>query len=149
MILFDTSDAIEKDLIKQTPSFPAPDLQWIEDRFWIWIHYMATKIGRGELFEAIDHLSFLRSTVLGPLCLLEAGEQANGVRKIEFLAPERADELKQTLPEYRADSCFACTEKAVEIYKSLRNRIAYDQLNLNLRAEQISMQYLEEIKNRH
>ena len=148
VILFDKSDSIENNFIKDTPSFPKPDIQWIEDRFWIWIHYMVTKIGRGELLEAIDHLSFIRSTVLGPLSLLEAGEQPNGLRKIEFLSPIRAGELKQTIPEYSANSCFLCTERSIEMYKSLRISVEDNQLILNMRAEQISMQYLQEIKNR-
>lgn len=148
VILFDNSDSIEDDLFNSTPSFPKPDLQWIEDRFWTWIHYMATKIGRGELLEAINHLSFIRSAVLGPLSLLEAGEQPNGLRKIEFLAPARADQLKQTIPDYSANSCFLCTEKSIDMYKSLRTSIKYNQLTLNLKAEKVSMQYLQEIKNR-
>ncbi|MBI2206762.1 MAG: hypothetical protein HYU41_23240 [Candidatus Rokubacteria bacterium] len=48
-------------------------LQWIEDRFWVRMHYIAAKIARGELFEAIDGLVFVRSRVLGPLILSEAG----------------------------------------------------------------------------
>lgn len=148
VILFDRSDSIEDDVMKDTPSFPMPDMQWIEDRFWVWVHYMVTKIGRGELLEAIDHLSFLRSTVLGPLSLLETGEPPNGVRKVEFLAPARAEELKQTIPEYSVDSCFLCTERAIEMYKSLRTGIEYNQLILSHRAEQSSMQYLQEIKRR-
>lgn len=148
VILFDKSNSIKNNFIKDTPSFPKPDLQWIEDRFWVWVHYMVTKIGRGELLEAINHLSFLRATVLGPLSLLEAGEQPNGLRKIEFLSPARTDELKQTIPEYNAISCFLCTERSIEMYKSLRTGIEYNPLNLNLRAEEISMQYLQEIKSR-
>ena len=29
------------------PHYPQPDPQWIEDRFWIWVHYGATKIAVG------------------------------------------------------------------------------------------------------
>jgi hypothetical protein len=85
---------------------------------------------------------------LGPLSLLEAGKHPNGLRKIEFLAPARANELKRIIPEYSANSCFFCTERSIEMYKSLRTNIEYNQLILNLRAEQLSIQYLEEIKNR-
>ena len=47
--------------------YPSPDLQWIEDRFWVWVHYAATKIGRGELCEAVDFLEALRRFRLGRL----------------------------------------------------------------------------------
>lgn len=149
VILFDKSNLIDDDLVKDIPSYPRPDIQWIEERFWIWVHYTVTKIGRGELLEAINHLSFLRSNVLGPLSLMEAGEQPNGVRKIEFLAPVRASELKQTIPDYSFTSCFNCVESSIEIYKSLRSNLECSQLVLNLRAECLSMRYLEEIKKRY
>jgi hypothetical protein len=51
-------------LIGEQAKFPAPDRRWIEDRFWVWVHYASARIGRGELFEAIDFLSFLRLNVL-------------------------------------------------------------------------------------
>jgi hypothetical protein len=38
----------------------APDLQWLEDGSWVWVHYIATKIARGELLEAVDALGFVR-----------------------------------------------------------------------------------------
>ncbi len=46
--------------------YPPPDLAWIEGRFWVWIRYATLKVGRGELFEAVDFLAFLRVRVLGP-----------------------------------------------------------------------------------
>lgn len=44
-----------------------PSLQWFEARAWIWLHYAATKLARGELYEAIGMLGFFREQVLGPL----------------------------------------------------------------------------------
>src|SRR5690606_29682005 len=72
---------------------PRLDLQWIEDRFWVWVHYGATKIARGELFEALGFLSFIRETVLGPLIQHEQGVLLQGTRRLESLAPERAEAL--------------------------------------------------------
>ena len=54
-------------LATERAAYPAPDLQWIEDRIWPWVHYMAGKIARGELFETLDGLGFVRARVLGPL----------------------------------------------------------------------------------
>ena len=59
---------------KSNASFPTPDLQWMEDRFWVWVHYGALKIGRGELFETIDFISFLRQNVIGSLALMKSIE---------------------------------------------------------------------------
>ena len=50
-----------------TPArWPSSDAQWIEDRFWTWVHYIAAKIGRGELFECVSGLGYLRDVVFGP-----------------------------------------------------------------------------------
>src|SRR5256885_4988237 len=77
----------------QTCALPISQVQWIEDRFWVWVHYIAVKIARGELFEAIDALEFVRARVLGPLILSEAGGQPNGVRRVEQTAPGRGAAL--------------------------------------------------------
>src|SRR5688572_14864472 len=39
VILYDTQGQLQKALANSTAKFPYPDYQWIEDRFWIWIHY--------------------------------------------------------------------------------------------------------------
>ena len=67
--------------------FPAPDPQWIEDRMWTWVHYVATKVGRGELLEAVDSLAFIRGLALGPLALASRGARPIGVRKLERRRP--------------------------------------------------------------
>jgi predicted nucleotidyltransferase len=100
--------------------YPAPDPQWIEDRFWIWTHYCATKIGRGELFEALDFLAFLRWRALGPLMLMAVGAQPNGVRRIEQLAPADAVRLEATIALHERASCLAALEACVRLYDELR-----------------------------
>lgn len=69
------------------PRARAPlDLQWIEDRFWVWVHYGATKLGRGELFEVVSFLNYLREAVLAPLITHRMGAPARGVRHLEAIA---------------------------------------------------------------
>lgn len=48
VILFDRDGQLQNAITHSTAKFPYPDYQWIEDRFWIWIHYVLLKIGRGE-----------------------------------------------------------------------------------------------------
>jgi Nucleotidyltransferase domain len=48
----------------------------VEDRFWVWVHYGATKIGRGELFECLDVVAAFRGMVFGPLVALGRGQRA-------------------------------------------------------------------------
>lgn len=73
VILWERGAALSKKMEEEDSLYPRPSLQWIEDRFWVWIHYAGTKLGRGEIFEAIEMLSFLRVTVLGPLALMKNG----------------------------------------------------------------------------
>ena len=54
VLLLDRDDQLKKALAETTSKFPTPDFQWIEDRFWVWVHYGAVKIMRGEYFEAYD-----------------------------------------------------------------------------------------------
>ena len=77
-VLWEREGRFTKTLKEGIAQYPTPNLQWIEDRFWAWIHYVTAKIGRGELFEALEGLSFLRTTVLGPLALLRSGARPPG-----------------------------------------------------------------------
>ncbi len=96
-VLWERDNCISDKLKEESAQFPNPDLQWIEDRFWIWIHYGAGKIGRGEIFETIEFISYLRQNVIGPLILMKKGKRPQGVRKIEFDAPEYLERLKSTI----------------------------------------------------
>ncbi len=104
--------------------FPQPDLQWIEDRFWTWVHYTTSKIGRGELFETHDGLAFLRARVLGPLALLEQGARPAGVRRIESMAPAFAEAMEGTLGRHDPGACAEALLVAAELYRGLRSRLA-------------------------
>ena len=70
-----------------TPAnWPSPDAQWIEDRFWPWVHYITTKIGRGELFECVFGFAYLRDVVFGPMLAAQAGRRPQGARRLELYA---------------------------------------------------------------
>lgn|GEM_PF-5648763 len=54
IILWERGAVISANLQRTPSAYPHPDPQWIEDRFWVWVHYAAAKLGRGELLEVID-----------------------------------------------------------------------------------------------
>src|SRR5262245_55590435 len=64
VVLWERDGRLSAALLAGRAHFPEPDLQWIEDRFWVWVHYVAAKIGRGELFEAHASLALIRNLVL-------------------------------------------------------------------------------------
>jgi len=141
LILWERADQISSLLNKTAAKFPQPDPIWIEARFWTWIHYTASKIGRGELFEAIDSMSYMRATVLGPLLLAKNGARPQGLRKIEFQATTtELKELKDTLPTYSSKSTLVALRKTIELYLRLRNGPG------NQRAKTYAIQYLIHIE---
>jgi hypothetical protein len=143
-VLWERDGRFTKALEGGVATFPIPDLRWIEDRFWVWIHYVTTKIGRGEIFEVLESLSFLRSNVLGPLVLLRSGARPTGVRKLEKLAPEYVRDLRSTVAGYNAIDCIHALRGCVELYRTLRlNAVAGE---FPQTAERAAMQYLSEVE---
>jgi hypothetical protein len=103
-ILWDRHGAARAAMSPSTAAYPPPRFQWMEDRFWVWMHYTATKIARGELFEAIDAITFVRARVLGPLVLAGACAQPTGVRRIEQSALDRVVGHRDTVPSHDRES---------------------------------------------
>ena len=144
-ILLDKDDQLKAVLDSTTAVFPYPDYQWIEDRFWTWVHYALLKIGRGEFVEAYDFLGFLRMTVLGPLLHIKNGNLPRGVRRVETeLSAEDFNDLKRTLPEYSKQSVTDSLRHAVELYRQLRDTLFSD-VELQKATEASVMHYFDEI----
>ena len=57
---------------------------------WVWLHYVATKLLRGEHFEAIGGLDFFRDQVLGAMLQRNAGRRPRGVRRVEDVEGAKA-----------------------------------------------------------
>lgn len=145
IILWERGNCVSEALKEDDAKFPIPDLQWIEDRFWVWIHYGATKIGRGEIFETIEFISSLRQMVIGPLILMKNGELPRGVRKIEFVAPESISLLKDTIPSYSIESCIKSLKVIIQIYLELREYFVTEDFEKRIEAEKCSINYLNKI----
>jgi hypothetical protein len=142
-------DNLLQEIIETTiPKFPFPDYQWLEDRFWIWLHYAAGKLGRGEYFELIEFLSYIRVNVLSPLLQIKNCRQPRGVRKIEMNFPQsELEELKSTIPDYKPESIAGCLENSVVLYKKLR--IMFEsEIKVNIRVEEKCIEYFNMIKGR-
>lgn len=146
-ILWDRDGLLAGALAQQPPLTPAFDLQWIEDRFWIWVHYGATKLGRGELFETISFLTYLRETVLGPLAARRVGAVPRGVRHLETIAPEEARALQATVCGYDRHAAGRALLATVDLYRRWSDA---DGAIVERRhhAEEFAMQYLHDVIDR-
>ncbi len=123
IVLWERDSVFSKSANETEAKFPEPNLDWIENRFWIWTHYTAGKIGRGELFEAIDAINFLRGNVLGPMALLLSGARPQGVRRLEDNCGRYLDSFKQTIPLHKRKSCFKALQVSIELYEELRDEL--------------------------
>jgi predicted nucleotidyltransferase len=141
-VLSDHDGRLAATLATAESAFPRPDLQWVEDRFWVWLHYGALKVGRGELFEAADFLAFLRPQVLGPLALMRHGRLPRGVRRVETEAAPDLPALRATLATHDARSCAAALAAAADLYADLREHHATPALVRRTDAERVAREYL-------
>jgi predicted nucleotidyltransferase len=144
IILWDRTGEVRQGLARGQAIYPQPDPQWIEDRFWVWVHYIVVKIARGELFEALDALSFIRRRVLGPLVLLDAGLQPDGVRRVESGAPQFVAPLAATVGAHDRTSCRDALEAAIALYVNLREPFAVPGLIRRVEAERAAKAFLLE-----
>lgn len=145
VILWEREETITKAFLTANPVPPVPDLQWIEDRFWVWVHYGALRLGRGELFEVIGFLGYLRVAVLGPLSLMLHQNLPRGVRRLETLAPSHLEEMKKTVPAYDRKACADSIRSAIKLYRILRDAHAEPSLILREDAEVAAVRYFEQI----
>ena len=58
------------------------ELRWMEARMWTWSWYIQTKIIRGELYEALDGLQYVRNQVLFHLVAFERRVRPAGARRM-------------------------------------------------------------------
>ncbi|MEV4253825.1 nucleotidyltransferase domain-containing protein [Spirillospora sp. NPDC049652] len=141
-ILWDRDGLLAGHLAQRPPAAPAFDLQWIEDRFWIWVHYGATKLGRGELFETIGFLAYLRETVLGPLAARRVGAPPRGVRHLETVAPDEARALQATLCGHDRAEAGRAILATVDLYRRWSEGSSVERRHL---AERLAVQYLQDV----
>ena len=148
-ILLDKDQQLQNVLDQTKSKFPYPDYQWIEDRFWTWVHYALLKIGRGEYIEAFDFFGFLRTVVLGPLLHIKNNNLPRGVRKVETqLQDEDFKNLKLTIPFYERQSLLYSLHNSVALYRQLRTSLFTPGIELSRNTEQKVMEYFNEIEQR-
>jgi hypothetical protein len=141
-ILWDRNNVLHDALSNGSACPSAVDWQWIEDRFWLWIHYATTKVGRGELFAAIGFLSFIREKVLGPIVLEMAGAKPYGVRHIEMVAARYATLMESTVTTYDRAAIVNAIQQTTNLYQLFRKETSPRTMTINEKAEEVVIRYL-------
>lgn len=121
LVLWQRDDMLGRALRRTGPVWPSTDPQWVEDRFWVWVHYVTAKIGRGEVLEAVEALTMMRSLALAPLASMGRTDKPAGVRRIETLAPEHAAALRATVAGASREDCVRALRATIALYQQLRD----------------------------
>ncbi|GAA3481635.1 hypothetical protein GCM10018966_061660 [Streptomyces yanii] len=106
----------------------------------------ATKLGRGELFETIGFLNYLRETVLGPLAARRVDAMPRGVRHLETVAPEEAHDLQATLCGYDRNEAGQALLAAVDLYRRWSDA-GGAVVERRHHAEKLTLQYLHDVSD--
>jgi predicted nucleotidyltransferase len=147
IIFYDRNDLLDKVIASTKYEWPKTDYQWIEDRFWTWVHYAALKLGRGENFEALDFLSFVRTTVTSPLLQIKNGRLPRGLRKVEFnFQNDDLNKLVGTVPAYATESIFDSLDNTINLYRELRDLLYPSTIQRRTQTENKTLDYLDGIK---
>ncbi|WP_186420166.1 nucleotidyltransferase domain-containing protein [Bosea sp. CS1GBMeth4] len=112
--------AIEQRMQAGSVAWPNLPSEWFEARAWVWLHYAATKLARGELYEAIGMLGFFREQVLGPLLYRRTGRDQRGVRRLEALGLDTSDKMAATVARHEAASVADAIKASIDCYLDLR-----------------------------
>lgn len=148
LIIWERDQTVSRAVALTEPNPLTIDPQWVEDRFWTWVHYAATKLGRGELFEVVEFLAFMRAQVLAPLALHLRGLAPRGVRRLEQHAPDMVPDLAATVTSHDWDDCATAITRCVDLYRSLRGQLAVPPRG-GTEAEKASVRYLDTVIERH
>ena len=148
VVLWEREGRMTAALANGVGRYPAPDLEWVEERFWAWVHYIAAKIGRGELLQAVASVERLQCLALGPLALHRHGAQPSGVRRLETAAPDLVPQFAATVAAYDARSCTAALHAAIALYRKLRAELAPPAFRPSPAAEEAAVAYLRAIDAR-
>lgn len=148
-VLWDRDEQFRLALAARRDPPPSLNLQWMEDRFWLWLHSAATALKEGAVFEAHHLMSCMRSRILAPLVLKKEGMNlTGGLHELEKSDGENLSSLRATVPLYDARSCEISLREAAKLYVDLRETLAPADLVRHRRAEMAVMRHLHTVTER-
>ena len=144
VVLWERKENLLSQYYQNDAHSPLPSLQWFEDRFWVWLHYGATKLVRGEHLECHALIGFVGETVIGPLAKVNSGFEANGLRRLETQVPDVAATLSTSLHCSDAKSLGDGLGTLAALYLQLRNNhVDISMLTCRSQAQDAAMQFTE------
>jgi hypothetical protein len=147
-VLWERDGTLSAELAKYRDVAPVIDLQWMEDRFWLWLHSAAMALKEGAIFEALHQMSCLRTRILAPMLLKKQAQPADALKGLEQAGGDELSSLRATVPLYDARSCEISLREAAKLYVGLRETLAPEELVRHRRAEMAVMRHLHTVSDR-
>ncbi len=118
-VLWQRDPGVSEKLSQPYTADPAADLAYMEARMWTWTWYIQSKILRGELWEAVSGLAFVRDEVLFRLLAMSQGMRYRGARFAEQIIGTHADAVARTLGPLDKGSVLEALRATVHLYIEL------------------------------
>jgi predicted nucleotidyltransferase len=98
----------------------AAGVRWLEARIWTWSWYIQSKVLRGELYEALDGLQYVRDQVLFRLLAFHGERRPAGGRRAEAVVGDLGDAFARTVPtSLDPASVLAALREEIDLYRGL------------------------------
>jgi len=129
LILKDSDDAMaqlkkESDLLR-APEFAWEQLNTLNQKFWGWVAYTFGKILRGELWEALDNVAWIRNEALLVMLAWMQNARFEGHRRLESKLDGHLSKLfSKSLCSREPQSLHAALMAEVRIFRELRSRLS-------------------------
>ena len=98
----------------------AAGVRWLEARIWTWSWYIQSKVLRGELYEALDGLQYVRDQVLFRLLAFHGELRPAGGRRAEAMVGQDGDAFARTVPTSLDPALvLAALREEIDLYRRL------------------------------
>jgi len=98
----------------------AAGVRWMEARIWTWSWYIQSKVLRGELYEALDGLQYVRDQVLFRLLAFHGERRPAGGRRAEAVVGDHRDAFARTIPRsLDPATVLASLREEIDLYRVL------------------------------
>jgi Nucleotidyltransferase domain len=95
-------------------------VRWLDARIWTWSWYIQSKVLRGELYEALDGLQYVRDQVLFRLLAFHGERRPAGGRRAEAVVGEHGVAFARTVPtSLDQASVLAALREEIDLYRRL------------------------------
>jgi len=118
-VLWERDPAVTAVLGAKDEEDRAAELAWLEDHLWTWSWYVQTKILRGELYEAMGGIQYIRDQVLFRLLAMHRDERPSSASRAESRVGSWRQQFAATVPSLGRESTIEALRASIQLYVDL------------------------------